>query len=169
MADDSALNKNTIRALFCTIFLLFPVAAVFAIVAALQSFKKQNFAGVALGIVLFLVNGLFVPGAAYMVIYGRPPGLDACLKNQDSVVGPLRMIHYLQEEYHQKNGRYGSLEEISWGPRVNLKPYKYSIVYAKEDTFKAVAIGGGIMDGDEHSIDEQRIVKKVRDRCALRK
>jgi len=153
---ESALSKNTIRALFCTVFMLFPIAAIFAALALFSAAKKKQWA-------------LLVPGAAWAVIYGRPPGIDSCLKNQDTIVGPLRLVHYLQEEYREKNGRYGTFEEISWDPKVGTKPYKVKLVYAKKDTFKAVAIGEGIMTGDEHFIDEKRVVKKVRDLCSQRR
>ena len=168
-SDESALNKNTIRALFCTVFMLFPIAAIFAAFALFSAVGKKNWATAGLAFALFIVNGVLVPGAAWAVIYGRPPGIDSCLKNQDTIVGPLRLVHHLQEEYRDKNGRYGTFEEISWDPKVGTKPYKVKLVYAKQDTFKVVAIGEGIMDGDEHFIDEKRIVKKVRDLCSLRR
>ena len=166
---ESALSKNTIRALFCTVFMLFPIAAIFAALALFSAAKKKQWATVGLAFALVVVNALLVPGAAWAVIYGRPPGIDSCLKNQDTIVGPLRLVHYLQEEYREKNGRYGTFEEISWDPKVGTKPYKVKLVYAKKDTFKAVAIGEGIMTGDEHFIDEKRVVKKVRDLCSQRR
>lgn len=163
---DIKVNNAAVAALVTGALLLAPVALILALIAIYQ-IRTRGESGLVLAL-MALVISIFVPVAAYSFVYGRTPGLDACVHVQDKAVGALRMIAHLEEQFHEKEGRYGSLKEISWGPKIDLKPYSYKIAYAKDDTFLAVAEGFGPVDGDEMVIDQTRVVRRIRDVCRAR-
>jgi hypothetical protein len=166
MSERPEVNKLALAALVCAVLLLAPVSMVLGVVSLVQIWRRKE-SGVLFALMAIVIS-LFVPGAAYSFLSGHGRGMDACIHNQEKAVGALRMVHHLQERHHERVGRYGTLKEIQWKPRVDLRPYRYELVYARQDEFLAIARGEGIMDGDELIIDQGRIVKRVVDKCQRR-
>lgn len=159
-------NRAAIWALVATGLLLFPVGAVLAVVALVQILRSRpRQDGLVLALLALITSGLLVPGILVVATLGTPRAMDGCYYTQESAVGILRLIAYLEEKHHDEHGRYGSLEEIGFRPKVSVKPYAYRVERYDEGRYLATARGEGPMEGDLLAIDETRQVRRVMDVC----
>lgn len=162
------LHRLVVPSLFASVLLCFPVGAVLALLA-LVGIKRSKGAkgGVVLAGVAFFLSGVLVPAVLLSSFYGSPRVLDSCYYTQEEAVGILRVISYSQENFREREGRYGSLDEIGWSPQVKLGPYDFTLERFGKDTFLASGKGKDHMDGDLLTVDESRKVARARDICVL--
>lgn len=168
MAPPPATNRFAVWALVSSGVLLFPLGFVFGVIALVQIARSQGRqTGVVLAIVALLVSGVVAPGAVLAAMYGRPKAFDLCYHTQENAVGVLRLISHLEEKHKEQHGRYGSLTEIGFKPRVSTKPYLYEVKVHEKDHFLATATGVDQMEGDLLSIDETKQTQRVYNRCGF--
>ena len=164
------MHRFVVPSLFASVLLCSPVGAVLAVLALVGIVRsKGHKTGAFLASVAFFLSAILVPAVLVSALYGNPKILDACYYTQEEAVGLLRIISYSQENFHKVEGRYGSLEEIGWEPKVRLGPYDYMVERFDKDQFLAVARGKEIMDGDVLIIDESRRVVRALDICVIRR
>jgi hypothetical protein len=160
------LNKFALAAFVCTCVLLFPVAFVLAIIGLVQ-IRRTREGGAVLAIIA-IVTALLMPAVVIAAVYGNPKKFDACYQTQQlDGVPVMRLIRFLEDRHHAEHGRYGSLEEIGFEPKVPLKNYDFSVDSYDETTFQAFARGKRGMDGDLMRVDESMQVTHIRDLCKL--
>ncbi len=161
-------NRFALPALVATILLCFPVGAVLAVVSLVQIRRSRGAEeGTLFAAMALLVSAVLIPAAIISALYGSPRMLDSCFYTQEEAVGVLRVISYLEEGFHEKNGRYGALYEIGFAPKVDTGPYDYAVERYEKDRFLASATGVRHMDGDLITVDESRKVERTRDRCKI--
>lgn len=168
MAAAPETNRFAIWSLVATGVLLFPVAVIFALVAAVQILRSQGRQGGWLFVAIsLLISGVVAPGAVYAMMTGRPKAFDQCYHTQEQAVSVMRLISYLEEQHRDEHGRYGTLEEIGFRPKVSTKPYSFRVEVSEKDRFLAVGRGEGAMDGDLLTIDQSKQVQRIHNRCKL--
>lgn len=168
MSASPETNRFATWALIATGCLLFPVAIVLAFIGGAQILRSQGKQSGWLFVAMsVLVSGVIAPGAVYALMTGRPKAFDQCYHTQEQAVSVMRLISYLQEKHRDETGRYGSLAEIGFRPKVSTKPYSFRVERSEAHRFLAVGRGEGVMDGDLLTIDETKQVQRVHNRCAL--
>ena len=139
-----------------------PVAIVLAIWSIFEMRRDRSegllFAGGAL-----LLAGVLLPGAAYFMLSGNPRIGDPCRALQDQARGGLRVVHYLQEKYHEDHGTYGSFEDIGFSSAYGDEPYLIELISHSSDEYLARATGNGrLVAGDTLEVRKDGRVQLTR-------
>lgn len=167
--DPRTVNRFALWSLFATALLAFPVAAVLAVVGLFQiSRSRGRETGALFATLALVVSVVLAPAAVLAALHGRPRAFDQCYYIQEKAVGVLRLISYLEEKHHEETGRYGSLAEIGFKPRVSTRPYTYEVERYDASHFLAVARGAAPLEGDLLTVDESKHVQRVQNVCSDR-
>jgi hypothetical protein len=160
------LNKLAKWSLICTAFLLFPIGLILG-VAALVQIRKTREDGVPLALIA-IVAGLLAPAAVGVAVLGDAKRWDPCSVTREMEGLPLlRLARMLEEKHHETHGRYGTLDEIGFEPKVPLDNYELRVEHHSEDRYRVLLVGKGPQDGDLLAVDESKKVKYVRDLCRM--
>ena len=159
-------NRLAIGSLLAGACLCAPVGAVLGLVALRQirqSSGKQQGKGLAIfGVVL---NMLVLPLGGVLLLTADPAVFNSCRVLQHQAEGTLRAMRFLEEDYKEEHGRYGSAEEIGFNSMYGERPYRYEIVEHSADTYRARATGVDEMTGDILELEAGGKVTKVTDIC----
>lgn len=161
-------NRLALPALVATILLCFPVGAVLGVVSLVQIRRSRGAEdGALFAAMAVLVSAVLAPAVVVSALYGTPRMLDSCFYTQEEAVGVLRVISYLEDNFHKEHGRYGALEEIGFAPKVDVGPYLFAVERHEKDRFLASAKGTKHMEGDLLTVSESHQVERTRDRCQI--
>lgn len=161
------MNRFAVPALVASVVLCFPVAAVLGVLSLIEIRRSRGAQeGLLFASIAVVMSLVFAPGVVLTALYGNPRFADTCFNTQEQAVGVLRMISFLEERYRERNGRYGSLQEIAFKPKVDTGPYDFHVDFFEKDRFLASARGKGHMEGDLLTVDETHKVARASDLCA---
>jgi hypothetical protein len=160
------LNRFAKWALLATCFLLFPIGLVLGVVALWQ-IRKTREEGAPLALVS-VIAGLLAPAVVVAALYGDAKRWDPCFVTRQMDGLPiLRLARMLENDHHIAHGRYGTLDEIGFAPKVELENYVLRVEHYDEDSFRILLIGIGPQDGDLLALDESQTITYLRDLCTL--
>ena len=166
LEEPQTINRFALWSLLATGLLLFPVSLVFAVVGLVQIVRSRGKqSGLVFAALALVVSGLLAPGAVWVALYGKPRAFDACYHTQETAMGVLRLVSYLEERHHERTGRYGSLDDIGFRAKVSTRPYIYAVERHDDKRFLATARGSDFMEGDLLTVDESKQVHRVLSRC----
>jgi hypothetical protein len=160
------LNRYAIGSLIAGACLIAPVGAILGIIAVRQirasGGKQQGMLLAGIGLVMSFV---VVPVALVLLLTADPAVFNSCRVLQHQAEGTLRVMRFLEEEYKEKHGRYGTTEEIDFKSMYGDRPYLYEIVEVSDDMFVARATGRDEMLGDIMEVKAGGKLQKVHDVC----
>ena len=151
-----------------TCFLLFPLGLVFGVWSLVQ-IRRTREQGVPLALIA-IVAGLLAPTTVLVALYGDAEKWNPCVVTRELDGLPLlRLARWLEEMHHDEHGRYGTLDEIGFAPKIPLRNYELRVEVAEEDRYRVLLVGKGPQEGDLLVVDENTKIRYLRDLCQLGK
>jgi type IV pilus assembly protein PilA len=88
---------------------------------------------------LSVILGFFVLVAILVAIALPSMSQFNCRAAQTYAKEGLKSIHTLQSDLHRETGRYGTMQEIGWGPKMGQDRYDFVILEKSKNAFRAQA------------------------------
>ena len=166
--NERQVDSYAIASLFLAATLMFPISAVVAVIALVRIHRgpRPRIGGTILAVMALIVSVVVAPVAVVAAFNGRGPVTNMCVRVQQEARGTLRVVSYLQKGFFEKEGRYGTFDEIGFPLKKTKGPYAYTIDWADKDKFVASATGTGRMKGYLLQVDKTEKVNLVNDRCS---